>query len=887
MSFGHFTGEVAAKWLQHSGDDRKMRLLEDFTYIDPEGNEWRAAKGNIINGASIPSSLWSAVGPPFVGDYRRASVVHDVACDERTSAHEDVHLMFYNAMRADGVSWTKANVMYQAVKRFGPKWGTTGSVRRSRKAPDDEVLKFAQAVEIASAKIKESEGLDAVERLADDILVDKLSNDSLLDSNTAPRGNADTKRSKTVGVSKVRPSNRKKVAKTGASTTSEVLVGADPAIRRQLSGSLLLSQFRQTEMDSLDPLVRSFVSVQSVKETADPTLTADLLGESEDGLTSADRLRLVDQALVLLSENYVHLPLKESLYAINPVQKLRLLREELSGNLADGGFDGDLGFHRRLLEVFLSTRDLHTNYILPSPFREKTVFVPFLVEDYFDSEDAPNQRRFLVTKVAGGVSDSSFAVGVEITRWNGVNIERAVEINGERFAGSNREASRARGIETLTVRPLLRSLPPEEDFVLVEYRDSNGDLRETRFDWVVFSPDIGNMAALQQLDELTATAQGIDLEQAIVRWVKKILFAPEAVALSAKMARRHQPKRGQGLQSLLPDTLEAKALDIDSSHYGYVRIRSFSVSDADQFVREFIRLAELLPQDGLIIDVRGNGGGLIPAGEQLLQILTPHPVEPTLFQMLVTRLNRQLVESLGFLAPWRNSMRQAVQTGASYSQGFPITQPDKANEIGQRYYGPVVLITDALCYSTTDIFAAGFQDHGIGTIIGIDNNTGAGGANVWSHDLLADFLDGDPLTPYLKLPSNSGMRVSIRRTIRVGESNGTVLEDFGVVPDILHPMTRDDLLEGNTDLLAKAADVLANQPSRLLRATLTEQDNSQSSLSIDSKGLDRIDIFSGTRPLGSIDVAEGTTEVTLEDSNFDALKLLGYNNDQLVASSLV
>ena len=45
-----------------------------------------------------------------------------------------------------------------------------------------------------------------------------------------------------------------------------------------------------------------------------------------------------------------------------------------------------------------------------------------------------------------------------------------------------------------------------------------------------------------------------------------------------------------------------------------------------------------------------------------------------------------------------------------------------------------MLVTDAFCYSTTDIFAAGFQDHEIGTILGCHDNTGAGGANVWDHD---------------------------------------------------------------------------------------------------------------------------------------------------------
>jgi C-terminal processing protease CtpA/Prc len=39
---------------------------------------------------------------------------------------------------------------------------------------------------------------------------------------------------------------------------------------------------------------------------------------------------------------------------------------------------------------------------------------------------------------------------------------------------------------------------------------------------------------------------------------------------------------------------------------------------------------------------------------------------------------------------------------------------------GQKYFGPVILIIDALCYSTTDMFAAGFQDHNIGEVLGAD-----------------------------------------------------------------------------------------------------------------------------------------------------------------------
>lgn len=127
--FGEFNGDVVTRWLRDAGADRTMELVEDFIYIAPDGTAWEARAGRRINGASIPPSLWASVGPPYVGDYRRATVLHDVACEDQTKPHEDVHLMFYHAMRCDGVSYFRAMYMYQAVKRFGPKWDSESAVR--------------------------------------------------------------------------------------------------------------------------------------------------------------------------------------------------------------------------------------------------------------------------------------------------------------------------------------------------------------------------------------------------------------------------------------------------------------------------------------------------------------------------------------------------------------------------------------------------------------------------------------------------------------------------------------------------------------------------------------------------------------------------------------
>ncbi|WP_157016216.1 DUF1353 domain-containing protein [Mesorhizobium xinjiangense] len=120
----HFTGNVSVTWLSEAGDDRSVKLNQDFTFVDGAALAWTAKKNAVVDGASIPQIFWTTFGPPFVGDYRRASVVHDYFCTVRTRSAEATHRMFYEACRAGGVGETRAQLMYAMVRTFGPNWRT-------------------------------------------------------------------------------------------------------------------------------------------------------------------------------------------------------------------------------------------------------------------------------------------------------------------------------------------------------------------------------------------------------------------------------------------------------------------------------------------------------------------------------------------------------------------------------------------------------------------------------------------------------------------------------------------------------------------------------------------------------------------------------------------
>jgi hypothetical protein len=614
-------------------------------------------------------------------------------------------------------------------------------------------------------------------------------------------------------------------------------------------------------------------------------------------LTLEERRLLVEQALVLLEQNYVHLPLKAAMHAVNPVQRLRLLRVRLERQTSET-MDLEWMFHAELSGIFHSVRDLHTNYLLPSPFAGKVAFLPFRVEEYFDDAGTPH---YVVAGVVQGFSAPGFGPGAEVTHWGGIPIDHAIELNATRFAGSNVAARHARGLQSLTVRPLVIHLPPDEEWVTVSYVGTDGDDHELRQSWLVtenLPPFVGD------LDQVSATAAclGVDLDADEASRARTLLFAPQV----AGQVQDAEPPAltttraavGEDIPTGMPGVFRARSVQTASGTFGHLRIFTFNVDDPVGFVEEFVRLVGLLPVDGLILDVRGNGGGHIFASEFTLQTLTPRRITPEPVQFIATPLNLRICRKHQDnpsgqidLGPWFRSLDQATETGATFSAALPITPQEGANNIGQHYQGPVVLITDARCYSATDIFSAGFQDHGIGPILGVDDNTGAGGANVWTHGLLTNLLAFPPAdagSPYAALPKGANLRVAIRRTLRVGSLAGTPVEDLGVQPNQRHRMTRRDVLEGNQDLLDRAGALLAALPVRRLEVTAKPSTSGTLTLDLEVRGLDRADLYLDDRPRTSVDLTGPTATVNLENAaGAQAVRVEGFSDGELVAARTI
>ncbi len=520
-----------------------------------------------------------------------------------------------------------------------------------------------------------------------------------------------------------------------------------------------------------------------------------------DVLDGGERLQIVDTLIAVLDGTYCHLPQKRAAYALDPVQALHLLRRRCA-ELTDSQF------HLALTTLVTELRDAHTRYVGPTGMHDQVAVLPFLVEQYGPYDDP----TFVVSKTApsSGVDDPGFVAGVTLEWWNGMPMTRAVEIYSEHETGGRPDARRARALESLTFRSLAYGPPPDEHWVDIGYRNARGTARSTRVPWRVVGP--GRARSSSNSGSRAALKIAVNLAAEQVRRAKQLLFAPQAWN-PKRPASDPVPNRGSRadtpLPSRLPDVLAAREVKTTVGRFGLLRIWSFDVSDDDAFIEEVSRLVGLLPQNGLIIDLRANPGGLIWAAERLLQLFTPNRIEPTRFSLLASPLTRAMAASPFNrleLEAWQPSLEDAISTGEQYSRPLPLTDPEWCNDIGQRYTGPVVAVVDPNTYSSGDLFAAGFVDNGLGPLVTVGAATGGGGANVWTYADVRDALT-DTEHPVQALPNGVNFSVAIRRAIRSGPADGIPIEDLGIA-GIPYTMTKNDLLRNNRDLINYCAQQL-------------------------------------------------------------------------------
>jgi tricorn protease len=178
-----------------------------------------------------------------------------------------------------------------------------------------------------------------------------------------------------------------------------------------------------------------------------------------------------------------------------------------------------------------------------------------------------------------------------------------------------------------------------------------------------------------------------------------------------------------------------------SERIGYVYIASMGTSNLRKFEHD---LYQELDRDGLIIDIRYNGGGSIH--DQLLEIL-----RRTVYAYSIERDGQKEYNSLF------------------------------------RWDKPIVLLINEYCYSDAEIFPAGFKELQLGTVVGQPTF----GAVIGTNDI--QLLDGT----WFRVPSTGWFTLG-----------GTNLENTPVTPDVLveNPPEQDG--KTGDDQLVRAIEIM-------------------------------------------------------------------------------
>ena len=576
-----------------------------------------------------------------------------------------------------------------------------------------------------------------------------------------------------------------------------------------------------------------------------------------------ERELVAKQALMMMKDLYVHreLKIKDFGAGADPVPRLEdMVKRAASMSDAD--------FHLAMQKIFLDLHDHHTNYVAPMPLRCSYALAPLAFTDVYDDGSlkviVKNRTRLLKDKTP---ETEDVKPGDELVAINGVAVSKLIEDGKAMSGGANDDAMVVGAIRNLSLVSLAQNPVPSEDVIKYTLkRDGSEYTVETKYFAAVNIPGCAEEAESEANRKVSFKREMLRAENPDVR-VYNDLVAPEK---SSPFAEEEKLPVGQFYTVKTPAGKIAK-FDLET-------FMPEGDESADSVIHQVrLQLEKAQPETvALIIDMRGNGGGLILLAEGLTQLFTPSHIDSMPVRFLPNQLNLDtfLKANQGKENGWSQDAKDGMDSRSKYTKPRTITSKDAANRYGQVWFKPVVVLTDANCYSACDLFAAAMQDHAAATIIGTHSTTGAGGANVMSYDIFRQIFEqteGD--NPFVKLPGQQTMRVSWRQTIRVGKNKDQLIEDAGVKSDVTVRYVTEDVVGGESRVLMrevhKAIDqIIPRHKSSITLASSLKQPNGKSAQWSETvKGVDTVEVVKGEQVIASYntDVSGQTVDIKLDD----------------------
>lgn len=569
-----------------------------------------------------------------------------------------------------------------------------------------------------------------------------------------------------------------------------------------------------------------------------------------------EKTQMVDQSKFILRDLFVHRDHKIKHYGpeADPLPALDEIRTKLP-NLST------IDFHRQMLRTFRRLHDWHTTYQLPAPFQCYRSLLPVgfksVKNEFGKNVIAVNSVVSTPEVLKLMPADVKFDVGDILVSYGGKTPEEAINGLSWLSFGANPAAIRRDAVEFLSFIAHRGNLLPSENEVEMTLLDKEGKTKSFKVPWI----SRWTKECVEPEQEETARR---DSNKGEKYWQREY----NQIFKQTKKTRFKGP--GDLLDSREP-IVKYKMIRNEFGSFSYLTLSSFvpeKLSVAETLV-EIKRLLDgpLAEGEGLIIDLRDNGGGQILLGEGMVQLLNPRNSVPLNFVLKNSAANRFYWETMAPTEDFAQELRNAVSQGRSYTNGIPMNSVASLNGLGQSFMKPVAVFINASCYSTCDMFTASMQDLGAGVIFGEDPNTGAGGANNWSYNgILYGDLPEENKGPFAPLPAGLNIGLSYRQTFRTGLHAGELIEDVGVKADIMAEATLADLGKSEAQirfLTRKLAEQTGNFKSWVKikeGSNLDIQLGKRPKLNLKWENTSRLDIRANGQILGSMEIESSNTE---------------------------
>ncbi len=364
------------------------------------------------------------------------------------------------------------------------------------------------------------------------------------------------------------------------------------------------------------------------------------------------------------------------------------------------------------------------------------------------------EARAVMQELIGSLGQSHFAVFSE-------SAYKGIKNNNEDGNGDNSEEDS--GLPDGWTGITTRVIDGEAVVISVE-KDSPADKAGVKTGWIVVK--VNDDKIKSAMKEVAKEFEDPKYKKAVLSFVAnhklegnkgesiKILFKNENNKKTEKELIFCEKKGDYVVFGNLPPMyvwIETRRLD---SNIGYIAFNSF-MNPGKLMTKYNNAMMEFMDAKGLIIDLRGNGGGIAA---------------------MAMGMSGWLVD------------KEEQHLGTVYMKGTELKLIVYPRPIS--FKGPVAVLVDGLSGSSSEFLAGGLQDIGRAKVFG-DNTIGAA---------LPSIIE--------RLPNGDGFQYAIANYISAG---GEALEGKGVIPDVEVLYSRASLLEGKDAILDSAVSWIESQ----------------------------------------------------------------------------